>query len=161
MTASTRILCLIAMVFCAGSAQAGGIPPFDRADRELFCTLLAESHVDAWSPEAQGRRLDVGDAVLMEVDTKLCLARFEDALAASREGRRTLADLPRTARSDRQRARLEVLAATAQLALGREASARRHLAFALELDPNLRLDAAETSPKVMAVFQDVRGEALR
>ena len=159
MTGSTRTVIVTLIATFAGTAQAGGIPPFDQADRELFCELLAESHVDAWSPEAQGRDLDTGDAVLMEVDSLVCLARFEDALAVAREGRRTFEALPRTARSERQRARLEVLAATAQIALGADASARRHFAWALELDPYLRLDTAETSPKVQAVFDDVRAKS--
>jgi hypothetical protein len=79
-------------------------------------------------------------------------ARFEAALSSAERARREGASLaPRT------RAALEVWAATAALALGREDDARASLARALDAEPNLRLDSA-TSPKVRRALDAVRAE---
>ncbi len=78
-------------------------------------------------------------------------ARFEEALARV-DGVR-----PRL-REPRARAELEVLAATASLALGRDRDARRQFAAALRADPDLRLDPFEHSPKLRALFAAVRAE---
>ncbi len=48
--------------------------------------------------------------------------------------------------------RLELVTATAQVALGREALAREAFARALSNDPELSLDPRTTSPKVLRVF---------
>jgi len=78
-------------------------------------------------------------------------ARFEEALA-SIDGVRSRLHEPRA------RAELEVLAATASLALGRDRDARRQFAAALRADPDLRLDPLEHSPKLRALLAAVRAE---
>ncbi|HEX5066547.1 MAG TPA: hypothetical protein VFY49_10560 [Myxococcota bacterium] len=79
-------------------------------------------------------------------------ARFEAALASADRARREGASLaPRT------RAALEIWAATAALALGREDDAKASLGRALDAEPNLRLDSA-TSPKVRRALDAVRAE---
>jgi hypothetical protein len=79
-------------------------------------------------------------------------ARFDDALAELDRLR------PRVARAERpaESARLEVLAATAQVAFGDEAAARASLARALRADPSLALDARSTPPKLLRVFEAAR-----
>lgn len=166
MTHTAGIRVIVVAALCAlgqvTEAAAGGIPPFDSADRELFCTLLAESHqgTDEWAPVQQGYDFSDADQVLIDVDTQICLARFEEALAIARLGHPELETLPQDWRGDRRRARLEVLAGTAQLALGYEHLAREHFGAALALDPNLQLDVDATSPKVRRVFDDVRERSL-
>ncbi|MBW2493828.1 MAG: hypothetical protein JRE43_03675, partial [Deltaproteobacteria bacterium] len=53
--------------------------------------------------------------------------------------------------------RLEIASATAHVALGRTEAALESLERALIADPNLELDPALTSPKVLAVFRAARG----
>jgi len=55
-------------------------------------------------------------------------------------------------------ARLEMLQATAELALARDADARASMVRALAADPALALDPATTSPKVLRVFESIRGK---
>ena len=57
------------------------------------------------------------------------------------------------------RARLEVLAAIAQVALGDDAAARRSFGRALEAQPGLELDPGRTSPKVMRALEGARAAA--
>ena len=96
---------------------------------------------------------------LAEGERALLEARFESALDWSARGRARLADRVEGgadgALSD-QRARLEVVAATAALALGRDADARRSAAAALAADPLLTLDPLRHSPKVLSLFESVR-----
>jgi hypothetical protein len=50
-----------------------------------------------------------------------------------------------------------VLAATAEIALGREDAARASLERALRIQPGLNLDPVRHSPKLVRLFQEVRG----
>jgi hypothetical protein len=97
------------------------------------------------------------DALLAETADHVRAARFDAALASAERARSDLAALPGRARRTRS-ARLEVWAATAELALGRDAEARASLGRALDADPALRLDGATTSPKVRRALEDVRAE---
>lgn len=91
-------------------------------------------------------------ALVDETAANVRAARFEAALTSANRARADGASLaPRT------RAALEVWAATAALALGREDEARASLGRALDAEPNLRLDSA-TSPKVRRAFDAVRAE---
>jgi hypothetical protein len=76
-------------------------------------------------------------------------ARFDDALGAIEKLR------PDAVRPD-ERARLEVLAATAQVAFGDDAAARSSIERALRADPALALDESTTSPKLLRVLDDAR-----
>lgn len=99
------------------------------------------------------------DALVEETAALVRAAQFEAALASAERARQGVAALRADARAPR-RARLEVWAATAALALGREGDARASLARALDADPALRLDAA-TSPKVRRALEAVRAERAR
>ena len=83
-------------------------------------------------------------------------ARFELALEWVERGRKQLeAERPTRDRASR-RAQLEVLAATAEIALGQEDAARGSLGRALRAEPDLRLDPTRHSPKLVRLFDDVR-----
>jgi hypothetical protein len=56
-----------------------------------------------------------------------------------------------------RRAQLEVLAATAEIALGQEDAARESLERALRAHSELSLDPARYSPKLVRLFEEVRG----
>ena len=88
------------------------------------------------------------EGLLDQIDSRLDEARFEEALEAAAEARGTLADLEAGGDTAAQRVRLEVLAATAEIALGDDASARESFTRAMRADPGLSLDARTTSPKV-------------
>lgn len=87
---------------------------------------------------------------LAEAERAVLEARFEEALTWVERGRMAGSG------SGATRAELEVLAGTAQLALGRAEAARSAFASALDADPALVLDPLRHSPKVVAVFESVR-----
>lgn len=60
-----------------------------------------------------------------------------------------------------RRVRLELLSATAQLALGDERAARESLIRAIESQPDLVLDPEKTPPKVMRALELARRAAGR
>jgi hypothetical protein len=76
-------------------------------------------------------------------------ARFDDALGE-------LERLRPAAARPAERARLEVLAATAQVAFGDDEAARASLGRALDADPKLALDERSTSPKLVRALDDAR-----
>jgi hypothetical protein len=82
-------------------------------------------------------------------------ARFEQALARAERGRRDLGE----SASPQRLAELEVLAATAALALDRKEDAAASLRRALAADPMLTLDPMQTPPKVRRAFDRVRAGA--
>jgi LysM repeat protein len=82
-------------------------------------------------------------------------ADFDGALAAAQDAERQLAG--RLAPEDRRRlARAHLLAGMSQVALGREDEARRSFRAAVAADDTLTLDPAQTSPKVLGVFNEAR-----
>jgi hypothetical protein len=93
------------------------------------------------------------DSVLAEAEGLLRAARFEESLGRIERARRML---PGDDAAGARRARLEALAATAQVALGRDREARESFGAALRADPSFRLDARSTSPKVMRAFDAAR-----
>jgi hypothetical protein len=106
-------------------------------------------------PVPSGPDLDGVDAALGEAQGLLAEARFEEALdrLAMTRSRLLFED---DAASRTRRARLESLAGTAEVALGREDVARSNFEAALRADPEFRLDARTTSPKVMRAFDAAR-----
>ncbi len=94
------------------------------------------------------------EALLKEPRGHVRDARFEAALAAI-DGVRPKLTGPDAAPL---RAELEVLAATASLALGRSDDARKRFAAALSADPALELDPAIYSPKLRDLLSRVRAE---
>jgi LysM repeat protein len=97
-------------------------------------------------------------ALLDRCEAELRAARFEQALASAGEARDRI-DARAGARDDPGRVRLEIVSATALVALGRKDAALEALERALVADPDLELDPALTSPKVLAVFRAARGRA--
>jgi hypothetical protein len=91
-------------------------------------------------------------------ESSLREARFEEALRRGADARRLLDALPDDEAGRSLRTRVEVLSATAQIALGDEDAARSSFTRALASDPELRLDPMKTSPKVIQMLQDARGE---
>ncbi|HXK22520.1 MAG TPA: hypothetical protein VMS55_07580 [Myxococcota bacterium] len=94
------------------------------------------------------------DALVAETEANVRAARFDAALSSAERARRELTGLQRAQRAPRT-AQLEVWAATAELALGRDDEAYASLRRALDAEPSLKLDA-ETSPKVRRALDAVR-----
>jgi hypothetical protein len=107
-------------------------------------------HAHDWSPI---------DAKLGEAAALVQNARFEQALLTADQIRPTLASTEGAPGGGIRRAQLEVLSATAQIALGRHQAARESFVRALAADPELQLDAGTTSPKIRQVFDSVRDES--
>jgi hypothetical protein len=97
--------------------------------------------------------------LLREGEASLGAAHFEEALGHTAEARRELEAAGSSAEERALRARLEVLAAIAQVALGDDEAARQSFGRALEAQPGLELDPASTSPKVMRAFEGARAPA--
>ena len=100
-------------------------------------------------------------ALLDRCEAELRAAHFEQALASASEARDRI-DARNDAADNPGRVRLEVASATAYVALGQNDAALESLERALIADPDLELDPALTSPKVLAVFRAAgRGAARR
>ncbi len=82
-------------------------------------------------------------------------ARYAEARSAAERALVALG-AAEDARARSQRAHLEIVAGTAELAQDRETAALHCFARALEADPELRPDPATTSPKVMRFFELAR-----
>lgn len=96
------------------------------------------------------------DAALGQAEARIRGADFESALADAERVRRDLQPKASAPGAGERRARAEVLAATAEVALGRDDAARRSFERALAANPKLILDPATTSPKVRRVFEAAR-----
>jgi LysM repeat protein len=99
-------------------------------------------------------------ALIDRCEAELRAARFEQALASAGEARARL-DARNDVANNPDRVRLEIASATAYVALGQNDAALESFERALIADPNLELDAALTSPKVLAVFRAARSFAPR
>jgi len=97
-------------------------------------------------------------ALIDRCEAELRAARFEQALASAAAARDRI-DSRKVAGDGPNRARLEVASATAYVALGQNDAALESLERALVANPDLELDPALTSPKVLAVFRVARGRA--
>lgn len=96
------------------------------------------------------------DDLLDQAETLVRQAHFEEALEKAKTAR---AAIPRTGDQValRQRhARADVIAGTAEVALGNDAEARASFERAIQTDPSLELDRASTSPKVVRAFDAAR-----
>ncbi len=100
------------------------------------------------------------DQELGEIRLLVEEAHFRTALAVATATRDLLEDTPDGPAVRIRRARLEVLCATAAIALGRESEALDFMREALARDPDLRLDPVETSPKVVALLERVRDRGV-
>jgi LysM repeat protein len=115
--------------------------------------LDAEEKVDAEDSEAA----EIA-ALIDRCEAELRAAHFERALARAGEARDRIEARNDTA-DDPGRVRLEIASATAYVALGQNDAALESLERALVANPDLELDPALTSPKVLAVFRVARGHA--
>jgi tetratricopeptide (TPR) repeat protein len=96
--------------------------------------------------------------LLDRCEAELRAAHFEQALASADEARDRI-DAQNGTADDPGRVRLEIASATAYVALAQNDAALESLERALIADPDLELDPALTSPKVLAVFRVARGRA--
>lgn len=99
------------------------------------------------------------DTKIGETEALVRGARFEQALAEARRIRPTLASVESAPGGTQRRTRLEVLTATAEIALGHLQAARESFERALAADPGLELEIGSISPKIHRVFEAVRGES--
>ena len=114
----------------------------------------------ARAPQPAAPDTSAFDRALREVEDRVRGAQFEAALASADQGRTAAAALGANADPART-AQLEVLAATAALALGRAGDAQQSLARALDADPDLELDPSSTPPKVVRALAAARAERVQ
>lgn len=98
----------------------------------------------------------VFEALLARAESEVAEARFEQALATVAEARARLAADPGSPVPGAKTARLEVLAATAEAAFGRQGAALESFVRALTADPRLELDRGATSPKLLRSYDAAR-----
>lgn len=96
------------------------------------------------------------DVLLARAERKLAEARFEEALALTRQARALLAPIARTRRARPRLAELEVSAATVHVAMAHRDQALACFRRALAADPRLELDPQATPPKVLRAFRAAR-----
>jgi hypothetical protein len=151
---------------CASlAAQASAAPPYaqepgeiDRARPGAAPPEDSGSSVSAPArdDEAGEPRLARVDQELAEIDALLATAHFRTALAVVGPTREMLAGFGQHPQLGGRRARLELMAATAEIALGRRDRARHSMIRALRADPTFILDERETSPKVLDLLREAR-----
>lgn len=96
------------------------------------------------------------DGALDEIERMIDEAYFRTALGMVDTRRERLNELSPIGALRPRRARLEVLAATAAIALDRRVDAMRNMRRALRADPSLTLDEQSTPPKVYALLRQAR-----
>ena len=96
------------------------------------------------------------DQELAEIDRLLATAHFHTALAVLGATRDLLDRFGEDPQLGVRRARLEVMAATAEVALGQRTPARRSMLRALRAAPDLTLDEREASPKLLELLREAR-----
>jgi hypothetical protein len=101
------------------------------------------------------------DDLLDEAEGLVRQARFEEALETAVKARDAVPKTGHQAALRQRRARADVIAGTAQVALGQDADAQSSFERALQTDPSLRLDHASTSPKVLRAFEAARQATSR
>jgi hypothetical protein len=99
------------------------------------------------------------DAQIRSAAEHLDQARFQQAADLSDLARARLARLGSAPPVRARRVRIELLGATARLALGEEGDARRCLERALREDPDLAVDPAVAPPKLQRLLEEARAGA--
>jgi len=92
-----------------------------------------------------------------ETESWVAKAYFERAISIAEATREWADEVPADPEARQARARLEVLTCTAQVALGDEDAALRSMQRAVFVWPLLSLDESTTSPRVVKLFHQVRG----
>ncbi len=108
------------------------------------------------SGAGEGGDLGEIDSSLRYAQRLLQAARFEDGLRTAERAEQSARAAGAGAAVRERRARAAVLCATAEIALGRDAAAQASLERALEARPELSLDPATTSPKVVRALEAAR-----
>jgi hypothetical protein len=143
---------LVAAQASASAAYARGSAEPDRPRPEAA----------AATPSAGGEGEDATawlaqvDQELADIDRLLATAHFHTALAVVGATRDLLDRLGGDPQLGARRARLEVMAATAEVALGERTPARRSMARALQAAPDLTLDERDASPKLLELLREAR-----
>ena len=130
-------------------------PPRPPARKAVQARPRPQDDPDA---ESRARELSALDAQVTAAAEALARARFSEALDTAKQLRTRLDGLPAKADVDvrRLRVRTEVLCATAEVALGLSDAAVASFTRALAADPELALDSATTSPKILRVLEEAR-----
>ena len=135
--------------------------PTVRARRRAWVAVLPLACAAAAASEP-GPPLREIDRRIAQIETALAEAHFRSALGLTRSALSLLDPVgPQESGVAPRRARLEVLAATAEVARGRRAEARNHLVRALRADPSLALGPRDTSPRLLALLPEARRLAAR
>jgi LysM repeat protein len=100
------------------------------------------------------------DGVIHDTEQRFRSARFEETLEEARKARSLLIPLQSEPGGAERRARIEVLSAMAEVALGRDAAARASFQRALVADPDLTLAPGEVSPKILRRFEETRDQIV-
>lgn len=129
------------------ASPSGAVPAQD--DASSASTKRATARTQARPRPPRAKQAASVAAPLERTEQLIRDARFGDALGEIERLR------PEAVRPT-ERARLEVLAATAQVAFGDEAAARASIERALRAEPALALDARTTSPKLLRVLDEAR-----
>lgn len=131
----------------AGTLEVAGRRERGRVDPELALR---------WRAEARAKLLAEIDALMSHTEAQLRAARFDAALEGASEVRQRLGEMRRADDLPPRWAQLEVLEATALVAMGRETEARASLVRALAADPDLALDPGVTPPKLLRALDAAR-----
>ena len=124
-------------------------------DRDAFVSagLVSAEWVD--TPAGRVKMDDVRDR-LEEMSTSLRRARFREVVDAASPVREQLGAASRWVDVDASIVRLELLTATAQIALERDVEAFSSLERALAVDQSLELDPVRSPPKLVRLLAEVR-----
>jgi hypothetical protein len=107
-------------------------------------------------PDLEGFDFQWVDAQIEAASAHLQQARFRSAADLADLSRARLARLAAAPVVRERRARLELVAATAQVALGDVDEARNCLDRALAANPDLQLDPTRVPPKLLRLFDEAR-----
>ena len=137
---------------------SGELARLDREGREPRTAELADTPPVSSRPALRAPDWSPIDAKLGAAEALVRRARFQQALKTAEQIRPKLASVEGAPGASLRRTQLEVLSATAQIALGRHDAALESFERALAANPELELDVRSTSPKIRRVFETVRGE---
>lgn len=127
---------------------------------QLALAIRVPEPAPAISRETRERLADA-EAQITAGEVSLASARFHEALASARSAETSLGATAQTHTVGRSlRARAAVVAGTAHIALGESDAARESFGRALQANPRLKLDPAQTSPKVIQAFDAARAGRL-
>jgi hypothetical protein len=125
----------------------------------LICTGATPAFAlgsDIHGQKARPQR--VVERLIERSENQLRDARFEAALESANTARALLDASPSRSQTE-SRVRIEIVSATAAVALGDDAAARSSLERALQANSDLTLDPALVSPKVLRVLRAARQHA--